>query len=423
MAETQTEQSTKALTARGQMLTTLNQRLSELEPKLGQLLPKFLPAKRFFLVAYDSVTRTPALQECTIPSILKCVIEGAEAGLEIGGPKKHAWMVPFRNRKTGKMEAQLIPGYMGLAHLCYDAGGVTKVEPHKVHARDHYVPPGGPDSPFEHVPYNEKCGTCGGAAEVTRVTKNKDKTENHTVTECPDCAGTGRESRGRIIAYYTVATLPNGSMTSCHMDRAEIQSIRARSKAKDSGPWVTDFDEMAIKTVFKRHEKFLPKSDGQGAERLARAIELDNQSVGLEEAENASAVETTSRPLPHEILDDDQPEDAEEVKPETKDSTEPKKDASSPEATPASCPSREPGDETENFQTEAEKAAAIAAETINPQRLDLLQKTAAAAGLDELQVSEILKPFGVGELEQVTNLMFSDVLAVFAKKPPKKVKK
>ena len=40
----------------------------------------------------------------------------------------------------------------------------------------------------------------------------------------------------------------------------EVESIRNRSKAKDRGPWVTDYEAMALKTVIRRAAKYLPLS-------------------------------------------------------------------------------------------------------------------------------------------------------------------
>lgn len=460
----------KALTARGQFLTTLNQRLGELEPKLKQLLPAYLPPKRFFMIAYDSVVRTPLLQECTIPSILKCVIEASEIGLEVGGPKHHAWLVPFRNKKTGHREAQLIPGYQGLAHLAYDAGGVTKIEGHVVHARDHFHHEASPPT-LDHVPFDEACPTCNGLGEKS-VTRKHGKDEAVTeVVVCEACKGTARQPRGRAIKYYAVATLTNGDRAFEVMDRGEVEKIRNRSKAKDDGPWVTDFDEMGKKTAFKRLEKWLPKTDGAGAARLARAIELDNQAVGLAE-ENASAIETTSRPLPHEILEEcthgvplsedcekcvaeneaaEKTKKAEEDKKkqttgsgsqptnERKKEEPPSKGSSSPpddkqasgtqaaavaQPDPAPATQRESGDEpADGFKTSDEESAATGAEPINPQRLEMLTKTAAAAGLDEMAIAAQLQEFGVGDLRQVTDGIYDRVLLKFARLPVKRGRK
>jgi len=44
------------------------------------------------------------------------------------------------------------------------------------------------------------------------------------------------------------------------MNKEEIDAIQKRSKAGQSGPWITDWAEMAKKTVFRRHSKWLPIS-------------------------------------------------------------------------------------------------------------------------------------------------------------------
>jgi recombination protein RecT len=44
------------------------------------------------------------------------------------------------------------------------------------------------------------------------------------------------------------------------MTKADVESIRSRSKAGKSGPWVTDWNEMAKKTVFRRASKWVPLS-------------------------------------------------------------------------------------------------------------------------------------------------------------------
>jgi len=44
------------------------------------------------------------------------------------------------------------------------------------------------------------------------------------------------------------------------MTKDEVTKIRHRSKAANNGPWVTDFDEMGKKTVFRRLSKWLQLS-------------------------------------------------------------------------------------------------------------------------------------------------------------------
>jgi recombination protein RecT len=45
-----------------------------------------------------------------------------------------------------------------------------------------------------------------------------------------------------------------------YMSREEVDGIRKRSRAGNAGPWVTDYNEMAKNTVFRRMSKWVPLS-------------------------------------------------------------------------------------------------------------------------------------------------------------------
>ena len=63
-----------------------------------------------------------------------------------------------------------------------------------------------------------------------------------------------------MIAAYAVARTRDEGVYTEVMSRADIDKVRGISKAKDSGPWVQWFDEMARKTVIRRLAKRLPMS-------------------------------------------------------------------------------------------------------------------------------------------------------------------
>jgi recombination protein RecT len=58
------------------------------------------------------------------------------------------------------------------------------------------------------------------------------------------------------------------------MSKDEVESIRKRSKAGGSGPWVTDWCEMAKKTAFRRCSKWLPLSPD-----INEAFERDDDRI------------------------------------------------------------------------------------------------------------------------------------------------
>ena len=86
------------------------------------------------------------------------------------------------------------------------------------------------------------------------------------------------EKPGPLRAVYAIARLKDGSIQSDVMFRRDIDKIRKRSRSSDAGPWVTDFEEMAKKTVVRRLAKYLPAS----TEKMQRLVELDEQAeVGI----------------------------------------------------------------------------------------------------------------------------------------------
>lgn len=79
------------------------------------------------------------------------------------------------------------------------------------------------------------------------------------------------KSRGDVIGAYSIVTYTDGTKSRQWMDVDAILAVKSRSKVQD-GPWKTDFDQMACKTVFRRHCKKL----GRSSERLDRALTADN---------------------------------------------------------------------------------------------------------------------------------------------------
>jgi hypothetical protein len=72
------------------------------------------------------------------------------------------------------------------------------------------------------------------------------------------------------------------------MSKQEIDAIKNRSQSATSGPWVTDYTEMAKKTVIKRLLKLADLSP-EIAERVSVAIEHDEQQQPTPSIEIKSA--------------------------------------------------------------------------------------------------------------------------------------
>jgi len=233
--------------------------LEKSRKQMEAALPKHLTADRLLRVAMTSIQRTPKLLECTPKSLLACVMTCAQLGLEPDQFLGQAYLVPFRNH--GTMECTLIPGYRGYIALARRSGEVQTVASQVVYEKDQFDLVFGIEDRLEHRPHI-----------------NGD--------------------RGAAVGAYCVFKYKDGGYSFDFMSVDDIERIRKRSKAsglqdddKKDVPWVTDWDEMAKKTVIKRHAKLAPMSvEFQRAAALEdRAFSGDSQSDLLEMPEGSDA--------------------------------------------------------------------------------------------------------------------------------------
>lgn len=199
------------------------------------VLPKHLTPERVVKMALVAASRQPRLWECTKESILQSIMKSAELGLDCSGTLGRAYLVPYFNSKIGAYECQFIPGYQGLIELARRSGNIARIESRVVYEHDKFVVEYGLDQKLAHTP---------------AMTSD----------------------RGAMKCVYAVAEMTDGSRQIELMTMAEIESIRLRSKAKDGGPWKTDYAEMARKTVIRRIAKYLPLSL-----ELEKAFEADDR--------------------------------------------------------------------------------------------------------------------------------------------------
>lgn len=237
-----------------------------LEGMKGQLrdaLPRHMPPERMIRVVMTAVQRTPELMDCTQLSLAGAIVQASQLGLEPDGVLGGAYLVPFRNSKTGKREVQLIPGYRGLMDLARRSGQVKTIWADCVYERDKYEFAKGLHPKLEHTPANT-----------------------------PD--------RGALVAAYAVAFLRDGGEQYEWLWKCDIDKIRQRSKASSSGPWVSDYDAMARKTAIRRLCKYLPLSV-----ELSTALTLDEQSEHGESQHLGDVIDISGC----EVVDDDASKD------------------------------------------------------------------------------------------------------------------
>lgn len=227
--------------------------------------------------AIQIAQNNPSLRECSPESVMKSIINLAQVGLTLNPVLKRAYLVPRYNRTTKGKDCCLEPGYQGLMYLLNDAGIVHSM--------------------------NVQIVWQGDEIEIDKATERQ-------ITKHVPYIVTGKD-QGKVRAVYSQATLKDGSLHTEIMSVKDIEEIRERSESykafkakKLDGKfviWETDFPEMCRKTIIKRHEKYLPKSDG--SERLAKAIEFDNYANGFDQPVSWQSIQYIESLLSKSSLD------------------------------------------------------------------------------------------------------------------------
>lgn len=205
--------------------------IEAMRPQLARALPKHLNPDRLARIALTEVRRTPLLAKCTQESFGGALMNCAQLGLE-PGPLGEAYLIPFRNNKTKTYEVTLIVGYQGMIKLFWQSPIAKALDAQVVYENDHFEYEFGLQPKLIHRPQ--------------------------------------LSDRGKAIAYYAVASTTSGGSGFVVLSPEDIERIRTRSRAKDDGPWKTDYDAMAKKTCIRQLFKFMPKSS-----ELANALAAD----------------------------------------------------------------------------------------------------------------------------------------------------
>lgn len=217
---------------------TVRELLESAKDSIQAVLPKYMSADRFLKAAISVWRNVAAIRECDPTSLVRSVIQVAELGLELNPLLGEAYLVPYKDKRLERKVVQLIVGYRGLLKLARRSGEISTVEVRAVHEGDRFLYSFGLDPKLVHEPCDKP---------------------------------------GPLVAVWAVARLKDGGYQWDVMRRSEIDAIRKRSKASDSGPWVTDYDAMARKTVLRRMAKLMPMSV-----EMASAVALDEAAeVGL----------------------------------------------------------------------------------------------------------------------------------------------
>ena len=230
----------KAAEAKKEPPKTLNGWIGAYKNQIAKALPSVITPERFVRMAMTAVNSNPMLHDCEPMSFLGAALTAAQLGLEPNTPLGQAYLIPYRNNRKGIIECQFQIGYKGLLDLANRSGLLRNVSAQVVYENDEFEFEYGLEPKLKHRP------------------------------------ATG--DRGRAVCVYAVYHLTNGGY---NFEVASIEDIKKfaeeKSKSYNNGPWKTDFEAMAKKTVLKRVLKYAPlKSE------IASAVANDERQLNIE---------------------------------------------------------------------------------------------------------------------------------------------
>lgn len=215
--------------------TLLDDLEQNLMPKLTPALPEHLEPARFVRIVLNTVQRTPDLLKCTPTSVKAAIMLSGQLGLE-PDVRGLSYLIPRWNSKQRALECTFLIGYRGYIDLYRRSGLGVSVQAHVVREGDTFVYEYGTESKLRHRPLLE--------------------------------ATDGRAVRGA----YAVVQYHGGGHDFIVFPTAEIDARRQRSSTPDKGPWVSDWDAMARKTMVRALGPYLPQTPV-----LAIALRVDDR--------------------------------------------------------------------------------------------------------------------------------------------------
>lgn len=183
--------------------------------EIEKALPSVMTPERFTRIMTSAVSNNKKLADCDPLSFISAMMTSAQLGLEANTPLGQAYLIPYGR------QCQFQIGYKGLIDLAYRSGQVKTVMAQVVYENDEFDFEFGLEPKLKHIP--------------------------------------AKSNRGKAIWYYAVFKLVNGGEGFEVMSYEDVmEHAKKYSKTFNNGPWQTNFDEMAKKTVLKKALKCAP---------------------------------------------------------------------------------------------------------------------------------------------------------------------
>lgn len=193
---------------------------------------------RFVSSIVSAVQTTPALQECTNPSILSAALLGEALNLSPSPQLGQFYMVPFKNKKKGVTEAQFQLGYKGYIQLAIRSGYYKKLNVLAI-------------KEGELIRYNP-------LEEEIEVSLIEDDIEREETPTAGYYAMFEYENGFKKSMYWSKkkmlahADKYSAAFSAKSLELLEAGKIPDSEKWKYSSFWYKDFDGMAMKTMLRQ---------------------------------------------------------------------------------------------------------------------------------------------------------------------------
>jgi len=202
--------------------------------EFANALPAHVKPDHFIRAALTAIALNPKLLEADRRSLINELMRCAHDGLRPDG--REAVLVIYKSQRGPVARYQ--PMVAGIRKLVQQSGEITRFEQTVVYSNDKFAFQLGDQPHISHEP--------------------------------------ALNDRGIPILVYSIAQFKDHTLSREVMTAAEIDKVRESSRAKNDGPWVDWWDEMARKTVAKRHAKVLPMSS-DAADVLAQDDDTDEE--------------------------------------------------------------------------------------------------------------------------------------------------
>ena len=201
---------------------------------------KGMDMQKFAIQLFHAIKRNPKIASCTLESVLGGMLQSLELGLDINSPFNYCFLMPFRNKSKGTMEAQFVLGYPGIIEIMYESERVLKVNSQLVYENDEFEYEEGLDTHLFHKPAI-------------------------------------KGNRGKRVASYTAIKLDNGEYIVLVVDANQIENLKRFSH--NPGLYTEEKDptgNMWKKAPIRNIMKYVPKKFNK---RLEKAIDVDQKVI------------------------------------------------------------------------------------------------------------------------------------------------